>query len=158
MSAIRADVCDNSGSDAMPAIRISWRIVVVVAVVVVNDVAQGKGSRSRPKARRCGRDRGYSMVRGGDSQWSVMDKVKTMKVDGARKQIVRPWAGMPQTVSFAVMASGARQRPLRLRCHKGFTLYIYTLGRVWWGDILQQVATSCGISNSDLFDAFGAPF
>jgi hypothetical protein len=80
-----------------------------------------------PKARRCGRDRGYSRVRGGDNQWSVMDKVKTMKVDGARKQIVRPWAGMPRTVSFAVMASGARQRPLRLRGHQGFTLYIYTL-------------------------------
>jgi hypothetical protein len=47
MSAICADVCDNAGSDAMRAIRISWRIVVVVAVVVVvNDVAQGKGSRS----------------------------------------------------------------------------------------------------------------
>jgi hypothetical protein len=46
MSAIRADVCDNAGSDAMRAIRISWRIVVVAVVVVVNDVAQGKGSRS----------------------------------------------------------------------------------------------------------------
>jgi t-SNARE complex subunit (syntaxin) len=50
MSAIRADVCDNSRSDVMRAIRISWRIVmvvvVVVVVVVVNDVAQGKGSRS----------------------------------------------------------------------------------------------------------------
>jgi hypothetical protein len=31
----------------MRAIRISWRMVmVVVVVVVVNDVAQGKGSRS----------------------------------------------------------------------------------------------------------------
>jgi hypothetical protein len=45
MSAIRANVCDNAGSDVMRAIRISWRIVVVVVVVVVNDVAQGKRSR-----------------------------------------------------------------------------------------------------------------
>jgi hypothetical protein len=45
MSASRADVCDNAGSDVMRVIRISWRMVMVV-VVVVNDVAQGKGSRS----------------------------------------------------------------------------------------------------------------
>jgi hypothetical protein len=45
MSAIRADVCDNAGSDVMRAICISWRIVMVVVVVVVNDVAQGKGLR-----------------------------------------------------------------------------------------------------------------
>jgi hypothetical protein len=45
MSAIRADVCNNAGIDMMRVIRISWRIVVVV-VVVENDVAQGKGSRS----------------------------------------------------------------------------------------------------------------
>jgi hypothetical protein len=60
MSVIRADVCDNAGSDMMCTIRISWRIVVVVVVVVaVND-----GAVKPPKARCCERNRGYSWVRG----------------------------------------------------------------------------------------------
>jgi hypothetical protein len=56
-----------------------------------------------------------------------MDKVKIVKVEEARKQMVRSWTGWPRRVKLAVRDSGARQRPLRLHCRKGFTPYIYTL-------------------------------
>jgi hypothetical protein len=50
MSAIRADVCDNTRSDVMRAIRIFWRIVMVVVVTVGGG---GGGGRGGGGERRC---------------------------------------------------------------------------------------------------------
>jgi hypothetical protein len=50
-------------------------------------------------------------LKGGDDRWWAMDMAKAISVDGARKQEVRLWAGMPQTVSFAVVGSVAGQKP-----------------------------------------------
>jgi hypothetical protein len=51
--------------------------------------------------------RGYS----GDAPRWAMDMVKTVKVDRARRQMVRPWAVVPQTVRIAVVGSEAWQKP-----------------------------------------------
>jgi hypothetical protein len=70
----------------------SWRTLFV-------RVRDGKAVK-RPNARDAGsaiaaRARFVGSRSRGDNGWMVMDGVKIMKVDGARKQIVRAWARAP---------------------------------------------------------------